>query len=241
MVVTLQDLAPLDEVERLRTEFLGLVSHELRTPLAAIKGAGVTLLEEPARHDQAEMRDLVADLLDAGRIDSGTLSVAPVPVPVADLIEGARSAFLNGDNRQAVVVDLEDGLPPVMADRQRLVQVLNNPLANAARHSPASSVIRVAAAREGEHVTFSVADDGEGVPLELLPHPFRKNGGGGTASYGLGLVICKGLVEAHGGRIRAARWTSPPLTRNDTAAPVDQPHAARVSTTRSRPSARRAS
>ena len=220
VVVTLQDLAPLDEVERLRTEFLGLVSHELRTPLAAIKGAGVTLLEEPARHDPAEMReffrviveqadrmrDLVADLLDTGRIDSGTLSVSPGPAAVADLIEGARSAFLNGDNRQAITVDLADDLPPVMADRQRVVQVLNNLLANAARHSPASSVIRVAAARESEHVAFSVADDGEGVAPELLPHLFRKNvgGAGGTASHGLGLAICKGLVEAHGGRIRAA-------------------------------------
>ena len=220
MVVTLQDLAPLDEVERLRTEFLGLVSHELRTPLAAIKGAGVTLLEEPSRHDPAEMReffrviveqadrmrDLVADLLDAGRIDSGTLSVSPGPAPVADLIEGARSAFLNGDNRQGIVVDLDVDLPPVMADRQRVVQVLNNLLANAARHAPASSVIRVAAAREGEHVAFSVADDGEGVAPGLLPHLFRKNvgGAGGTASQGLGLAICKGLVEAHGGRIRAA-------------------------------------
>ena len=220
MVVTLQDLAPLDEVERLRTEFLGLVSHELRTPLAAIKGAGVTLLEERARHDPAEMReffrviveqadrmrDLVADLLDAGRIDSGTLSVSPGPAPVADLIEGARSAFLNGDNRQTVVVDLAADLPPVMADRQRVVQVLNNLLENAARHSPASSVIRVAAAREGEHVAISVADDGEGVARELLPHLFRRNvgGAGGTASHGLGLAICKGLVEAHGGRIHAA-------------------------------------
>ncbi len=220
VVVTLQDLAPLDEIERLRTEFLGLVGHELRTPLAAIKGAAVTLLEEPARHDPAEMREffrviadqadrmrsLIADLLDTGRIDSGTLSVSPGPVPVADLIEGARSAFQNGDNRQGIVVDLTADLPPVMADRHRVVQVLNNLLANAARHAPASSVIRVAAAREGEHVAFSVADDGEGVAPELLPHLFRKNvgGAGGTASQGLGLAICKGLVEAHGGRIRAA-------------------------------------
>ena len=220
VVVTLQDLAPLDEVERLRTEFLGLVSHELRTPLAAIKGAAVTLLEEPARHDPAEMReffrviaeqadrmrDLVADLLDTGRIDTGTLSVSPGPVAVADLVEGARSAFLNGDNRQTIVVDLADDLPPVMADRPRVVQVLNNLLANAARHAPASSVIRVAAAREAEHVAFSVADDGEGVAPDLLPHLFRRNvgGAGGTASHGLGLAICKGLVEAHGGRIHAA-------------------------------------
>ena len=220
VVVTMQDLAPLDEVERLRTEFLGLVSHELRTPLAAIKGAGVTLLEEPAGLDPAEMREffrviveqadqmrsLIADLLDTGRIDTGTLSVSPEPSAVADLVEGARSAFLAADVRRGLVVDLAVDLPPVMADRRRIVQVLNNLLANAARHTPASAVIRVGAVREAEHVAVSVADEGEGVAPELLPHLFRRNvgGAGGTASQGLGLALCKGLVEAHGGRIRAA-------------------------------------
>ena len=220
VVVTLQDLAPLDEVERLRTEFLGLVSHELRAPLSAIKGAGVTLMEEPAGLDPAEMREffrviveqadqmrgLLSDLLDTGRIDSGTLSVSPEPSAVADLVEGARSAFLTGDARRGLVVDLAVDLPPVLADRRRIVQVLNNLLANAARHTPASAVIRVAAVREAEHVAISVADDGAGVEPALLPHLFRRNVGGtdGTASQGLGLAICKGLVEAHGGRIRAA-------------------------------------
>ena len=220
VVVTMQDLTPLDEVERLRTEFLGLVSHELRAPLSAIKGAGVTLMEEPAGLDPAEMREfhrviveqadrmrgLISDLLDTGRIDSGTLSVSPEPSAVADLVEGARSAFLAADARRGLVVDLAVDLPPVMADRRRIVQVLNNLLANAARHTPASSVIRVAAVREAEHVAISVADDGEGVAPGLLPHLFRKHvgGAGGTASQGLGLAICKGLVEAHGGRIRAA-------------------------------------
>ena len=219
VVVTLQDLAPLDEVERLRTEFLGLVSHELRTPLSAIKGSAVTLMEQPAGLDPAEMREffriiveqadrmqsLIADLLDTGRIDSGTLSVSPEPSAVADLVEGARSAFLSADARRGLVVDLAVDLPPIMADRRRVVQVLSNLLANAARHTPASAVIRVTAVREGEHVAFSVADDGEGVAPGLLPHLFNRNVGGadGSASQGLGLAICKGLVEAHGGRIRA--------------------------------------
>ena len=124
---------------------------------------------------------------------------------VADLVEGARSVFLAADARRGLVVDLAVDLPPVMADRRRVVQVLNNLLANAARHTPASSVIRIAAVRDDQHVAVSVADDGEGVAPDLLPHLFRKNvgGAGGTASQGLGLAICKGLVEAHGGRIRA--------------------------------------
>ena len=219
VVATLQDLAPLDEIERMRTEFLGLVSHELRAPLTAIKGSAVTLLEDPAGLDPAEMREffriiveqadqmrgLITDLLDTGRIASGTLSVSPEPSAAADLVEQARSTFLTGGSQHGIVVDLADGLPPVMADRRRIVQVLNNLLANAARHAPVSTVIRVAVVREAGQVAFSVADDGAGVEPDLLPNLFHKHvgGAGGTASQGLGLAICKGLVEAHGGRIRA--------------------------------------
>ena len=219
-VVTVQDLAPLDEIERMRTEFLSLVSHELREPLAAITGSAVTLLEEAEELDPAEihefhriiveqarhMRGLTSDLLDTGRIEAGTLSVAPEPADVADLVERARRAFQGGGGRQGLVVDLPLGLPPVMADRRRIVQVLNNLFANAARHAPESSPIRVAAAREGAHVSVSVSDEGRGVAAELLPHLFRKHTGvgkGPAAGYGLGLAICKGLVEAHGGRILA--------------------------------------
>ena len=220
LVVTMQDLAPLDEIERLRTEFLGLVSHELREPLAAIKGSATTLLEEAAALDPAEMREfhriiveqarhmrgLIGDLLDTGRIESGTLSVATEPSEVAVLVERARTTFLSGGGRHAVLVDLPAGLPPVMADRRRIVQVLNNLLANAARHAPESSPIRVAAARDEAHVAVSVADEGPGMAPERLPTLFRRHAGAGegaTAGHGLGLALCKGLVEAHGGRIRA--------------------------------------
>ena len=220
VVVTMQDLAPIDEIERMRTDFLGLVSHELRAPLTAIKGSGVTLLEESADLDPAEvhefsriiveqadlMRALITDLLDAGRIDSGTLSVAPEPSDVADLVERARDTFVGGGGRHGILVDLPAGLPQVQADRRRIAQVFNNLFANAARHAPESSAIRVAATREKTHVAILVSDDGPGVPPELLPHLFRKHVGGGadgTAGHGLGLAICKGLVEAHGGRIRA--------------------------------------
>jgi len=220
VVVTMQDLTPLDELDRMRTEFLSLVSHELRAPLIAIKGSADELLEEAAELDPAEMREyhriiaeqaghmrgVLRDLLDAGRIDSGTLSVAPERSEVAELVERARSTFLSGGGRHAVLVDLPAGLPAVMADRRRIVQVLNNLLSNAARHAPESTPIRVAAVREDAHVAVSVSDEGSGVAPERLPHLFSKHGGGGqgaTASHGLGLAICKGLVEAHGGRIRA--------------------------------------
>ena len=219
VVVTLQDLAPLDEIDRMRTEFLALVGHELRQPLVAIKGSAAALLEAEDGLDPAEareffriiadqsdhMRGLVADLLDAGRIDAGALSVAAEPVDVATLVERARTAFLGGGAGHAVQVDLPAGLPPVMADRRRVLQVLANLLANAARHSPPEAPIRIAAERDGAHVAVSVADRGSGIAPDRLPHLFRKQGGdAGTAGHGLGLAVSKGLVEAHGGRISAA-------------------------------------
>ena len=222
MVVTLQDLAPLQELERMRAEFLGLVSHELRAPLTSIKGSTAAVLGAARVFGAVEMREffrlidgqadhmigLVADLLDAGRIDAGTLSVAPEPTEVAALVDQARNTLLAGGARHAVLIDLPPELPPVMADRQRIVQVLNNLFSNAARHSPESAPIRVSALRDGVHVAVSVSDEGRGVPPALLPRLFQKYAGageprGGLGGSGLGLVICKGLVEAHGGRIRA--------------------------------------
>ncbi len=224
LVVTMQDLRPLDELERLRTEFLAMVSHELRAPLTSIIGSVTTLLRASPGLDPAEMHEffriidtqanqmrvLVSDLLDAGRIETGTLSVTPAPARVADLVDEARSTFLSGGGRHAVLIDLPPDLARVMADWQRVVQILNNLFSNAARHAPESSPIHVAAGRDGLYVAVSVSDEGPGVPADRLAHLFQKRAdvlaGGresGAARTGLGLAICKGLVEAHGGRIWA--------------------------------------
>ena len=156
--------------------------------------------------DQAgQMRRLVADLLDAGRIETGTLSVAPESTGVAELIERGRTAFAAAGGGHTVLVDLPLGLPPVSADRRRIEQVLGNLLSNAARHAPESTPIRIAAAREDSRVAISVSDEGKGIAPEMLPHVFNKRTvRGNAAGHGLGLAVCKGLVEAHGGRIRAA-------------------------------------
>ena len=222
VVVTMQDLVQIEELERLRVEFLGMVSQELRAPLTSIKGSTTTLLGTRRVLDRAELRQfiriidkqadhmqgLISDLLDAGRIASGTLSVDPESLEVAALVEQARTAFLSAGGRRHIRIDLPSNLPRVMADERRIVQVLNNLFSNAARHSPESSPIEVSAVRDGIEVTISVVDEGWGVAPEQLPHLFRRYadvGGGerGAAGFGLGLVICKGLVEAHGGRIRA--------------------------------------
>ncbi len=221
VIIIAQDLAPLEKLERSRTEFLSLVSHELRAPLTSIKGASTTLLRASRELDPAEqrefariideqadqMRSLIGDLLDTGRIDSGTLSIRPEPTSLGALVDRARNTFVSGGRRHAILIDLPPDLPPVMADRRRIVQVLNNLFTNAARHSPKSTPIRVEAVRDGVHVAISVSDEGRGLAPERLPYLFskhaRSDGDGTAVRQGLGLAICKGLVEAHGGRIRA--------------------------------------
>ncbi|MCY3614869.1 MAG: response regulator [Bacteroidetes bacterium] len=220
MIVTMQDLAPFQELNRLRAEFLGMVSHELRAPLAAIKGSAATVLGASRVLDRTEMQqffriievqadqmdNLISDLLDAGRIDSGTLSVDTRPVQVSELVEQAQTTFSSGGGRQTIRIDLPLDLPRVMADEQRIVQVLNNLFSNASLYAPESSVIHVGVECDRAHVAISVTDEGQGVSPDQLPYLFRKYTGGGDQpprGFGLGLAICKGLVEAHGGRIRA--------------------------------------
>jgi len=224
VVVTMQDMTPLEELEQLRAEFMGMVSHELQTPLTSIRGSANTLLDEAASLDPAEMRQfhriisdqadrmrsLIRDLLDVAHIETGTLSVAPEPSDTAALVDEARIMFVSAGRRHSIHIDIDPDLPQVMTDRRRIVQVLSNLLSNAARHSNDLSTISVRAVRKQFQVVVSVADEGRGIPAERLPLLFRKfsrvdgeNRQGDPAGSGLGLAICKGIVEAHGGRIWA--------------------------------------
>ena len=224
VVAVLQDMTPLAEMERLRSEFLGMVSHELRTPLTTIKGSSATVLGSSTPFDDSEvrqffriiddqvdrLRDLVNNLLDMTRVEAGMLSVSPKSTAVVTLIDGAKNAYLRGGGRHRVDVDVAMDLPPIKADGRRIAQVLNNLLSNASRFSPDSSTIRVSASQDDLHVAISVTDEGRGISADQLPRLFTKysridsdDGEHKTAGYGLGLVICKGIVEAHGGRIWA--------------------------------------
>ncbi|MDE3256601.1 MAG: ATP-binding protein [Gemmatimonadota bacterium] len=224
VVVTIQDMTPLEDLERLRAEFLGMVSHELRVPLTSIKGSTTALLDDGSMLDPAEarqfyriidqqadrMRDLISDLLDVARIETGSLAITPEPADVGEIVDEARNTFLRGGDARAIEINLAPDLPWVMVDRRRIVQVLDNLLFNAARYSDASSPIRLGAVREDFHVHISVADEGKGLTEDLLPQLFRKfsrvdsnNDERVTQGTGLGLAICKGIVEAHGGRVWA--------------------------------------
>ena len=224
VVVTLQDMTPMEELERLRTEFLGMVSHELRSPLSSIKGSAATLLDDSTALNMAEMRQyhriisdqadrmrrMITDLLDLAHIETGTLSVSPESSTVTALVDQAMTTFVSGGGGNEVQIDLPPDLPRVMADRQRIAQVLSNLLSNASKYSGEYSTIRISAERRDLQVALLVEDDGAGVSSERLPFLFRKyvrsqedTAGRESAGSGLGLAICKGIVEAHGGRVWA--------------------------------------
>ena len=172
VVVTMQDMTDVEELERMRAEFLAMVSHELRTPLTSVKGSITTLLEPPATLNPTEMRQffriietqvdrmhvLISDLLDVARIETGTLPVSPEPTDISVLTEEAETAFRVGGHKHTIGIDIPPDLPWVMADRSRIIQVLGNLLTNAARHSPESSTIRVSAAPGEFHLAVSVSD-----------------------------------------------------------------------------------
>ena len=240
-VAVIQDMTPLEEIERLRNEFLAMVSHELRTPLTTIKGCTGIVLGSSDPLDMSEilqyfrmideqsdhLRGLVNNLLDLTRIEAGTLSVTPEPTDVKDMVDQAMSAFLRRGARNTVDVDLAADLPLISADGRRITQVLDNLLSNASKYSPEFSRISVTGSQDGFFVVVSVADEGKGIPSEQLTSLFRKfsriDDGGSeqrVAGEGLGLAICKGIVEAHGGRIWAENRVEEPGTRITFTVPV---------------------
>ena len=224
-IVTMQDLTPIHNLERGRSEFLGTVSHALRAPLTAVKGSATTLIQaiddlepdemlqffEIIEEQTDRMRDLISELLQVANIEAGTLSVRTEPLEPADLIDEAKNRFLSGSASNNVLIDLNGQLPRVMADRRRIVQVLSNLLSNAEKFSPESSPIHISATRKEEFVEISVADRGMGFSPDAIPDLYGKfarytarEDGQQVEDFGLGLSISKGIVEAHGGRIRAS-------------------------------------
>ncbi|MEW5929270.1 MAG: PAS domain S-box protein [Gemmatimonadota bacterium] len=211
--------AEAEAASRARDEILGVVAHDLRNPLTAISMYASLLLEMPRDADTQraqlrtvlelteQMNRLIQDLLDASRIEAGQLRVHPAAVPVppllADAAELVRMAAL--ERGVSLEVQAAPGLPPVLADRDRVLQVLSNLLGNAVKFTPRGGWIVVRAAHVEGAVEVSVADTGVGIPPEHLTHVFDRfwQGDARRKGAGLGLAIARGIVEAHGGRIRA--------------------------------------
>ena len=224
VVATLQDMTLLEDLERLRAEFLDIVGHELRNPLTSIKGAVATVLNSSSSMDPVDTRQylrivdqqvdrmstLISSLLDMSRVETGMLSLDTAPVDMSDLLEEARRTFLARGARTIIAIDIPQRLPPVIADRRRIMQVLVNLFSNASMHSPDWSEITVSASVDELYVVVSVADEGAGIEPDRLPHIFRKysefdheHNGDPGANENLALAICRGIIETHGGRIWA--------------------------------------
>jgi signal transduction histidine kinase len=219
-----RDARERDRVERMKDDFVLTVSHELRTPVTVVKGFAEMLTAEkqnlaPQNAEAAEviaesatqLQNMITDLLDLARSDAGKLRIDPEPTPVRSLAQrvGRQMRPNFEEKHQRLAVRVEAGLPPVMADPNRIAQVLSNLLTNACKYSPEGATVRLTATNHGAGVEFAVADDGPGLDADELDRVFERfwrAQSGETQSVGgtgLGLAIAKSLVELHGGEIGA--------------------------------------
>jgi PAS domain S-box-containing protein len=205
----------------LKLKFLAMISHELRTPLTSIKGFATTLLADDVQwhptnqHDflrtideeADKLGDLIEQLLDLSRLEAGTLRIAPKPQTLEHVIATALAQLQMMTVNHQLVLNVPSDLPLVHVDVERISQVLTNVVGNAARYSPAQTTITVAAQQVKGLIQIDVTDEGPGIPLSAqarIFEPFEQVGRPPTAragGAGLGLAICRGLIEAHGGRI----------------------------------------
>lgn len=218
VVVALRGTRARQREELSRAELVSTVAHELRSPLTSVKGFTATLLAKWERFSDEQKRlmletvdadadrvtRLITELLDIARIDSGRLTVRRQPVDVDDVVERhVEGLVASGERRERFVVDVRRPLPELWADVDKLDQVLANLLANAVNHGGGTVTVLVQADEDDPTATrVTVMDEGDGIPAEQQARVFtkwwRSGKRGGT---GLGLYICRGLVEAHGGSI----------------------------------------
>jgi len=209
------------EAERLRSSLLSSVSHDLRTPLSVITGAASALVDSgpalaPAAqrdlaetiHEEAQrLARLVRNLLDMTRIASGAVNVAKEWQPIEGIIGAALGRLEELLRGRKVDVRVPLDLQPVPIDGLLIEQVLINLLENAAKYTPNGTPIDISAHAETGAVVVEIADRGPGIPSELVDRIFEKfyqlPREGASVGAGLGLAICRGIVEAHGGRIWA--------------------------------------
>ncbi len=209
------------ETERLRNSLLSSVSHDLRTPLASIKGAASTLLHtEDAlsprtrrellvtiAEESDRLNRLLTNLLDMTRLEAGAVQIKKEWQPLEEVV-GVALARLDAQlGNRPVTTHLPADLPLVPLDSVLIEQVLINLLENAIKYTPPASPIEISARRDGDAVVVSVSDYGPGLVDEVKEHIFDKfyqaHPNDARRGSGLGLTICRGVVEAHGGRIWA--------------------------------------
>jgi signal transduction histidine kinase len=207
--------------DRLKSQFISHVSYELRTPLQSISGFAellssprTGLLTERQRDYLAAilsssdtLKTIINGIIDLATIDAGALALNPASIGVREVLESVakstRERFARAS--QKLEITIGDDVARIVADKERLVQVLQNLLANASGFSAQGKAVRLACRLEGQHVIFEVEDEGVGIPKEEQPKVFERfvtrTGGAGHRGAGLGLPLVKSLVELHGGTV----------------------------------------
>jgi K+-sensing histidine kinase KdpD len=214
--------AALQKLDQTRSEFISLVSHQIRAPLTNVQGAvermrtdccaiNPTCVRMFSIVEQQTMRldRLVRDVLNAARIETGDLVLHPEPISVLPVVQQAVEQMHARALDRPFHVPSKHGLPLVFADRDRVAEVLANLLDNADKYSPPGAAISLDVCADDTEVTISVQDAGPGLPSEDLERVFDKfyridsSDAQSAYGYGLGLYVCRCLVEAQGGRIWA--------------------------------------
>ena len=193
-----------------KDELLAVLGHEMRTPLSSIKGYGQLMARQLATvQEQVQRLDhLIAEVLDTAHSETGTLKVQRAPVSIRDMIRSAGERFSAANPQRNLEVHIETDAF-IEGDAERLCQVMDNLLSNAAKYSPEESVITLQGRVAEDWVRIAVRDHGRGIAAEHLSRLFERfyrvpDDGSGPGGFGLGLSIVRDLVEAHGGRMEVA-------------------------------------
>ncbi len=221
-----------EQADALKLKFLAMISHELRTPLTSIKGFATTLLADDVQwpldsqrdflqtisEEADKLGDLIEQLLDLSRLEAGTLRIAPKRQTIERVVDTAMVQLQMVTAQHRLDLSIPNDLPALHVDSDRIAQVLTNLVGNAVKFSPPHTAITVSAVRGDDVVQIDVSDEGRGIaPAERhrIFEPFQQiddRGVNRVKGAGLGLAICKGLVEAHGGRIWVQDRSGPGTT-----------------------------
>ena len=213
------NLAQLEKLNRLKSEFVSMVSHEFRTALVGVQGFSEVLRDEDVppgevhtiatdiNNDAQRLSRMITEMLDLDRMEAGKIKLELAPLDLNALIEEAIERARVASDKHAVTASRESSLPLVLGDRDRLTQVMSNLLSNAIKYSPDGGEVAVAT-RRGEHAAeVTVTDHGLGIPPEFIHRIFGRyerfedKHAGKIIGTGLGLAITRQIVEMHGGRI----------------------------------------
>lgn len=225
LIAETQRMTNLEESERLRTALFNSISHDLRTPLSSIIGAATSLLEdggvydagekqtllEAIKHGASRMNRIIANLLDIARLESGLMHLNLEWYDVQDAIGVALQQNEETIGQCRIIIHVDDNLPLVRMDYTLIEQVLANLIDNAVKYSPAQSELTIRATTGEHEITISLADRGQGIPAgdeeKIFDRYYRLQSAKHVSGTGLGLFICKTIIEAHGGKIQARRRT----------------------------------